>query len=123
MRLRMGIILRAGITWGIVAILVAILSTVLAPILPEIGGLTVASFAFLLAGIHYAAKAPSDFIMAALGGGLAGALAAVILLLVRLIPVLNLPSPPGSPGDLLAALIVGFVAGAFGALAFKVIIR
>lgn len=123
MNIWMGMIFRAGITWGIVAILVAILSSVLAPVLPEIQGLTIASFAFLMAGVHYAAKAHSDFLQATLGGGAAGVIAAIFLLLVRFIPFLNLPSPPGSPGDLVTALIIGFVAGAFGGLAYKVIIR
>ncbi len=123
MNLWMGMILRAGITWGIVAILVAILASVLAPVLPHVEGLTIASFAFLLAGIHYVAKARSDFLQGALGGGAAGAIAAIFLLLIRFIPVLNLPNPPGSPGDLVAALLIGFVAGAFGGLAYKLIIH
>ena len=123
MNLWMSMILRAGITWGIVAILVAILSIFLAPVLPEIQGLTIASFAFLMAGVHYAAKAHSDFLQAMLGGGAAGVIAAIFLLLFRFIPIFNLPTPPGSPGDLVTALIIGFVAGAFAGLAYKLIIR
>ena len=123
MRLHGGIILRAGITWGIVAILVAILASVLAPVLPQIDGLTIASFAFLLAGVHYAAKAHTDFLTAIIGGGLAGMIAALFLLLIRLVPILNLPVPPGTPLDLAAALLAGLVAGAFGSLAFNAIVR
>lgn len=123
MRLKTGLILRAGITWGIVAILIAILAAVLASVLPHIDGLTLAAFAFLLAGIHYAAKGHTDFLMALIGGGLSGVIAAVFLLLVRLIPFLNLPTPPGTPLDLLGALLAGFVAGGFGGLAYNTIVR
>jgi hypothetical protein len=106
-----------------VAILLAILGAALAPILPQVDGLTLGSFAFLLAGIHYTAKARSDFLRAALGGGAAGVVAALFLLLIRYVPVLSLPSPPGSPADLVTALAAGFIAGAAGGLAYKVIIR
>ncbi len=118
-----GMILRAGITWGIVAILLAIVGTVLSPILPVIEGLTLATFAFIMAGVHYAAKATqSDLLGGGLGGALAGAVAAILLLLIRFIPILNLPSP-GAPVDLLTAILVGLVAGAAGGLAFKAIVR
>ena len=123
MNLWLEMVFTAGITWGIVAILLAILGAALAPVLPQVDGLTLGSFAFLLAGIHYTAKARSDFLRAALGGGLAGVVAAVFLLLIRFVPILHLPTPPGSPGDLVTALLAGFVAGAAGGLAYKVIIR
>jgi hypothetical protein len=123
MRLKTGVILRAGITWGIVAILIAILATALSSVLPHVDGLTIAAFAFLLAGVHYAAKAHGDFLLALIGGGLAGVIAALFLLLVRLIPFLNLPTPPGTPLDLIGALLAGLVAGAFGGLAFNAIVR
>jgi hypothetical protein len=123
MKLWGSMILRAGITWGIVAILLAILGAALAPRLPEIGGLTLANFAYLLAGVHYSVKARSDFLQAALGGGLAGVLVAVFLLLLRFVPLLSLPTPPGSPGDLVTALLTGFIAGVAGGLAYKVIER
>jgi len=123
MNLWMGMILTAGITWGIVACLLAILGAWLAPVLPQVGGLTLGSFALLMAGVHYTAKAHSDFLRALLGGGAAGIVAALFLLLIRFVPVLNLPTPPGAPLDLITALFAGFVAGAAGGLAFKVIIR
>lgn len=121
MKLWGAMILRAGITWGIVAILLAILGSALSGVLPEVSGLTLASYAFLLAGIHYAARARADFLQAALGGGASGVIVAVFLLLIRYVPVLNLPTPPGTPTDLLAALLTGFVAGAAGGLSFKII--
>ncbi len=72
-----GMIFRAGITWGIVAIVLAILGTVLSPILPVIEGLTLATFAFIMAGVHYGAKTPQgDLLSGGLGGALAGAVAA-----------------------------------------------
>ena len=49
-------IVKAGLIWGIVAILLAIIGSVLAPMLPVVAGLTLATFAFTMAGVHYAAK-------------------------------------------------------------------
>jgi hypothetical protein len=118
-----GMILRAGITWGIVAILLAIIGIVLAPILPTIEGLTLATFAFIMAGVHYSAKAnQADLLGGGLGGALAGGVAAILLVLIRFIPLLNLPSP-GAPADLLVAILIGLIAGAAGGLAFKAIVR
>jgi len=71
MGLRGSIIFRAGITWGVVAILLAIISSVLAPLLPVVAGLTLATFAFTMAGVHYAAKARGDILSSGLGGALA----------------------------------------------------
>lgn len=117
-----GMILRGGITWGIVAVILAILGATLGPILPEVDGLTLGTFALLFAGVHYSARARSDVLQSALGGGLTGILAAVFLLLIRYAP-LALPTPPGTPGDLVAALIVGFVAGVAGGLGYEIIDR
>lgn len=122
MKLWGGMILRAGITWGIVAVLLAILATVLAPLLPSVGGLTLGGYALLMAGIHYSARARSDFLQSAVGGGLSGVLAGVFLLILNLL-ITYVPAVPGSPGDLLSALIVGFVAGAAGGMGYEVIDR
>jgi hypothetical protein len=118
-------IFRAGIVWGIVVILLAIIGAALAPILPVVAGLTLATFAFTMAGVHYAAKANGDLLSSGLGGALAGVVAALLLLLIRLAPVLNLylPTPIGTPTDLIGALIVGLLAGAAGGLAFDAIVR
>jgi hypothetical protein len=116
------LVLRAGIIWGIVAILLAIIGNALSPILPVVAGLTLATFAFTMAGVHYATKTSSDTLSGGLGGALAGLVAAILLLLIRLLP-LNLPVPGGSPTDLLGALIVGLLAGAAGGLAFKAVVR
>jgi hypothetical protein len=117
-------IFRAGITWGIVAILLAIIGSVLAPLLPVVAGLTLATFAFTMAGVHYAAKAHGDILSSGLGGALAGVVAAVLLLLIRFIPVLSsLPIPGGTPSDLIGALLVGLLAGAAGGLAFNAVVR
>ena len=117
-------IFRAGITWGIVAIVLAILSSALAPLLPVVAGLTLATFAFTMAGVHYAAKSHGDLLSSGLGGALAGMVAAVLLLLIALVPVLNiLPTPGGTPTNLIGALAVGLLAGAAGGLAFNAIVR
>jgi hypothetical protein len=116
-------ILRAGIIWGIVAILLAIIGNVLAPLLPVVAGLTLATFAFTMAGVHYAAKSGGGILISGLGGALAGVVAAILLLLIHFVPVLNLPTPGGTPTDLIGALVVGFLAGAAGGLAFKAIVR
>ncbi len=124
MGLHGSMIFRAGITWGIVAILLAIIGSVLAPLLPVVAGLTLATFAFTMAGVHYAAKSQGDILSSGLGGALSGVVAAVLLLLIRFIPVLSsLPIPGGSPTDLIGALLVGLLAGAAGGLAFNAVVR
>jgi hypothetical protein len=125
MGLKGSMIFRAGIIWGVVAILLAIISGVLAPLLPVVAGLTLATFAFTMAGVHYAAKSRGDLLSSGLGGALAGVVAAILLLLIRLVPVLNLylPTPGGTPTDLIGALIVGLLAGAAGGMAFNAIVR
>ena len=118
-----GMILRAGITWGIVGVLLAILGSVLAPVLPEVGGLSLGTYALLMAGIHYSARARSDLLQSALGGGLSGVLAGVFLVLIRLTGLIAVPVPTGAPRDLITALIAGFVAGVAGGLGYEVIDR
>lgn len=88
MGLRGSMIFRAGITWGIVAVLLAIIGSVLAPLLPVVTGLTLATFAFTMAGVHYAAKSQGDILSSGLGGALTGVVAAFLLLLIRFVPVL-----------------------------------
>ena len=89
-----------------------------------VAGLTLATFAFTMAGVHYAAKAHGDILSSGLGGALSGVVAAVLLLLIRFIPVLSsLPTPGGSPTDLIGALLVGLLAGAAGGLAFNAVVR
>ncbi|MEJ2149811.1 MAG: hypothetical protein P8Z40_10035 [Chloroflexota bacterium] len=123
MRLSISMIFKAGLIWGVVAILLAIISSVLAPLLPVVTGLTLATFAFTMAGVHYAAKSRGDLLSSGLGGALAGVVAAILLLLIRFVPVLNLPTPGGTPTDLIGALAVGLLAGAAGGLAFNAIVR
>ena len=122
MGLHGSMIFRAGITWGIVAILLAIIGIVLSSILPVVAGLTLATFAFTMAGVHYAAKARDDLLSSGLGGVLVGVVAANLLLLLRYVP-LNLPLPGGSMMDLIGTLLVGLLAGAAGGLAFNAIVR
>ena len=51
-------------------------------------------------------------------------MAAILLLLIALVPVLNiLPTPGGTPTNLIGALAVGLLAGAAGGLAFNAIVR
>jgi hypothetical protein len=123
MRLSISMIFKAGLIWGVVAILLAIISSVLAPLLPVVTGLTLATFAFTMAGVHYTAKSHGDLLSSGLGGALAGVVAAILLLLIRFVPVLNLPTPGGTPTDLIGALAVGLLAGAAGGLAFNAIVR
>lgn len=123
MKLWGGMILRAGVTWGIAAIVLAILGAALSPLLPEVGGLTLGTYALLLAGVHYSARARSDFLQSAVGGGLSGVVAGVFLVLVRLVEGLTLPMPPGAPENLVGALAAGFVAGAAGGMGYELIDR
>lgn len=118
-----GMVLRAGITWGIIAILLAILGAALGPMLPEVGNLSLATFALLMAGVHYSARARSDFLQSAIGGGLSGLVAAGFLLLLQLINLINVPLPPGLPGNPLLALLAGLIAGIAGGLGYEIIDR
>lgn len=122
MGLSRSMIVKAGLIWGIVAILLAIIGSVLAPMLPIMSGLTLATFAFTMAGVHYAAKAHGDLLSSGLGGALVGVVAAILLLLFQLVPLLNLPIPGGSLANLAGALVVGLLAGAAGGLAFNAIV-
>ena len=122
MKLSVSMIFRAGIVWGVVAILLAIVSSVLAPFLTVVAGLTLVTFAFTMSGIHYAAKSHGAPLSSGLGGALAGVVAANLLLLLRFVP-LNLSVPGGSPTDLIGTLVVGLLVGAAGGLAFNVIVR
>ena len=123
MDLNAGAMMRAGITWGLIAIVLAVLNPTLSGILPNVSGLNLGTYALMFAGVHYAAKARSDFIQSAIGGGLSGVLAGVFLVLIRYAQTIPVPTPPGAPADLLTALIVGFIAGAAGGLGFEVIDR
>ena len=71
MKLSVSMIFRAGIVWGVVAILLAIVSSVLAPSLTVVAGLTLVTFAFTMSGIHYAAKSHGAPLSSGLGGALA----------------------------------------------------
>ena len=122
MELSVSMIFRAGIVWGVVAILLAIVSSVLAPFLTVVAGLPLVTFAFTMSGIHYAAKSHGAPLSSGLGGALAGVVAANLLLLLRFVP-LNLSVPGGSPTDLIGTLVVGLLVGAAGGLAFNVIVR
>ncbi len=123
MSLKGNMIVRAGLMWGIIAVLLAILGSVFAPLLPAVGGLTLGTYALMFAGIHYAARARSDFFQSLVGGGLSGVLAGVFLVGVQLVQNVALPVPPGAPGDLLTALIAGFVAGAAGGMGYELVDR
>lgn len=123
MNLHGNMVLRAGLTWGVVAVVLAIVGNVLAPILPHVGGLSLGTYALLMAGVHYAVRARRGILGSGIGGGLSGALAAVLLLIIRLSPIITVPLELGIELTLVGALAAGFLAGLAGGLGYEVIDR
>lgn len=124
MRLSVGTILRVGVIWGIVAVLLAILATFLGGVLPAVEGLSLGTYALLMAGVHYPIRHSSDVLYSLVGGALSGFLAGVFLVLLQLFGgYLPITMPPGAPSDIVGALVAGVIAGIAGALSYKLMQR
>ena len=120
MNLSFPVILRAGIIWGIAAVVLAFLGSLLGGILPAVEGLALGTYALLMAGVHYPADYKSDILYALLGGALSGFVAGLFLVLLQFLPI---PLPSGAPSDIVGALVSGLVAGFAGALGYRIIQR
>jgi hypothetical protein len=123
MNLQESYILRAGLTWGLVAVVLAIIGGVLAPLVPNVEGLSLGTYVLLMAGVHYAVRVRQGILGSAIGGALSGVLAAVLLTLVRLSSIVNMPLSTGNSANLVAALVAGFLAGLAGGLGYEIIDR
>ena len=111
--------LAAGLIWGVVALLLALLVTfvpVIGQLVPAFAGITLGLFAVLFAGVHYTARNRGNILEHLIGGIIAGVIAALFLFVISLV----LPQAP-KIGDIVGSLIAGLIGGAFGALGMTVV--
>jgi hypothetical protein len=111
----------AGLIWGVVAILLALLVAFVPQIqalVPNFAGITLGLFAVLFAGVHYTARNKGNILEHLIGGIIAGIIAGLLLFGVSLV------LPQVQPiGDLVGTLITGLIGGALGALGMTVVNR
>lgn len=107
---------KAGLVWGIIGLALMLLITVLGGLVPAsfgLEGLSLVGYAALFAGVHYGLRSPG-MIIALVGGALAGALAALIIMLVsQFVPFV------GGGGFTVQGLVGGFIAGLCGGVGIK----
>lgn len=124
MNLDLQLVLKAGIIWGIVAVvLIVVLSLV--PFFDQFGvdGLSIATYATVFAGVHFSARNPHDrnIIVGLIGGMLAGIIAAIILVIAAL--VLPMVGIGGGGVSLQSAIVPALIAGIAGAVGMEVVKR
>jgi hypothetical protein len=108
------LVLKAGIIWGIVGVLLIVAASFLGGGLPfAVEGLTLGTFAALFAGVHFAARNPVNNIIVDLVGGLIAGLIVAVLLIVASLVVDTGFSLQGNMAGTVGALVAGF-AGALG---------
>lgn len=120
--------LRFGILWGLVALVLALLSYFLAGVLGPIFaalaqvGLNLPWFAVMMAGVHFGARSGYRGWLASLfGGAISGLLAAIFIIIVSYV------FPPAgstiSIGSSLLTLAIAFFVGMFGGFGGEIIDR
>ncbi len=120
MTLDLKLVLRAGIVWGIVGIILVVAATFLGGFLPfEVEGLALGTYAAMFAGIHFAARDPGNLIVGLIGGAIAGIIAALLMLAVTFF----LPGAGFSLKGNTGAIIGALVAGIAGAIGMKIVQR
>jgi len=114
----------AGLVWGVIALLLALLVQfvpVIGQLVPSFAGVTLGLFAVLFAGVHYAARNKGSLLEHLIGGIIAGVIAGLFLLVAGLIvPAANVA---GGSSDIVGTLLSGLIGGAFGALGMQVVNR
>ncbi|MBN1121588.1 MAG: hypothetical protein JXJ17_10950 [Anaerolineae bacterium] len=114
MKLNGNLVLRAGIAWAVIGVILMIL----APIFGSsfgVEGLSLWGYAAMFAGVHYAIRSGKEWLEAVIGGALAGLLAGVIIVLVQMLLGGTLPIQ-ASGGFNLTGLLGAFIAGLAGGL-------
>jgi hypothetical protein len=108
---------KAGLVWGIIGLALMLLIAVLGRFVPAsfgLEGLSLVGYAALFAGVHFGLRAAGNWIIALVGGALAGTLAALIIMLVsQFVPFI------GGGGFTVQGLVGGFIAGLCGGLGIK----
>ena len=125
MQLDLKLVLRAGIVWGIIAVLLMLAATLLSGILPiPVDAVALGTFAALFAGVHFAHRSTDGHIIVAIvGGAIAGIIVALFMFAVSLIVSrVGLGEVAFGLNDT-GALIGALVAGLFGALGFQIVKR
>ncbi|MCC6905610.1 MAG: hypothetical protein IT326_07175 [Anaerolineae bacterium] len=120
MTLDLKLVLKAGVIWGVVAIiLIVVLQFVPGASGLGLEGVTLATFATIFAGVHFSARSGTNNILVGLiGGMLAGILAALLLIAAAfLLPMIG--GAAANVGTIVSALIAGVV----GAVGMEIIKR
>lgn len=118
--------LRFGVLWGLLALVLALLVIFLTPIfqpfmqaLAQVG-IDLAWFAIMMAGVHFGARSGyRGWLASIFGGGIAGFIAAIFLVLANYL----FGEVAFSVGSSLITLAVAFVVGMFGGFAGEFIDR
>ena len=117
MTLNLKLVLKAGLVWGIVGIVLAVGATLLGSLkVLDINGIALGTYAAMFGGVHFVARNEGKNIVEDLiGGAVSGVVVAVLLIIVGVVlPLINRNLAMSlSPADIAGALLAG-VAGAIG---------
>jgi len=120
MNLDLRAILKSGIIWGLVGVVLILLVHFLGRVLPAgVQGLTLATFAVMFAGVQFAAGERGGLLVSLIGGALSGLVATLLLLALSFI----IPGTGISMGSGLRGLIPPLVAGVAGAIGMEIVRR
>ncbi len=119
MLLDLGLVGKTGLVWGIIGLVLMLVIGLLGAFVPPsfgLEGLSMVGYAAIFAGVHFGLRVEGSWVMALIGGALAGTLAALIIMLV--IQFVPLPFMSGT-GFTVQGLVGGFVAGLAGGLGIR----
>ena len=122
MTLNLKLVLKAGLVWGIVGIVLAVGATLLGSLkIINLNGMALGTYAAMFGGVHFVARNEGKNILEDLiGGAVSGVVVAVLLILAGI--VLSLVNQSLAmdinPSDIAGALLAG-VAGAIGMIVIK----
>ena len=110
------LVLRAGVVWAVIGIVIMVAVALLGAFLSAFGveGLSVWSYAAMFAGVHFALRSGEGWVVAIIGGALAGLIAGALIVVAQLLLGSFLSLGGGGSFDPLAlagALIAGLVGG------------
>jgi hypothetical protein len=118
--LNVNLVLRAGLIWGIIGIVLIVLVAFFGSSLPfAVEGLNLGTYAVLFAGVYFVSRNSGSVLVDLMGGALAGIIAALLLIVAGFV----LPSFTGigavpSTSAIIGALLAG-LAGALGMILTK----
>jgi hypothetical protein len=120
MQLDLKLVLRAGIVWGIIGVLLVLGAAFLGDFLPfAVDPIALGTYAALFAGVHFAQRSTeSNIIVHIVGGAVSGVIVALLLFAVGYF-VDAVGFDISNTGTLIGAL----VAGLFGAVGYQITTR